>query len=85
MDADTEAYVTKQDLPDWSQFATKQDMSELKSELKQDLSELKLEMAGHRSAIVYWMIGIFFGTFTLAGALLSLLLTGMYHLYGLLT
>ena len=85
MDADTEAYVTKQDLPDWSQFATKQDLSELKSELKQDLSDLKLDMREHRSSLIRWMIGIFFGTFTLAGALLSLLLTGMYHLYGLLT
>ena len=100
MDANTEAYVTKQDLPDWSQFATRQDMSELKSELKLDMSELKselkldmrelkselkLDMSEHRSSLIRWMIGIFFGTFTLAGALLSLLLTGMYHLYGLLT
>lgn len=77
MDAESQAYVTKQDLPDWSQFATKQDMSELKSELKLDMSE-------HRSSLIRWMIGIFFGTFTLAGALLTLLLTGMYHLYGLL-
>ena len=78
MDANPEAYVTQQDLPDWSQFATRQDMSDLKSELKLDMRE-------HRSSLIRWMIGIFFGTFTLAGALLSLLLTGMYHLYGLLT
>ena len=88
MDAESQAYVTKQDLPDWSQFATKQDMSELKSELKLDMSklksELKLDMSEHRSSLIRWMIGIFFGTFTLAGALLTLLLTGMYHLYGLL-
>ena len=31
-------------IPDWSQFATKQDMTELKSELKQDMTELKSEL-----------------------------------------
>ena len=35
-------------IPDWSQFATKQDMTELKSELKsefkQDMAELKSEL-----------------------------------------
>ena len=75
MDADTEAY------------ATKSDISKLNDSLLQvshEMSNLKVEMAGHRSAIIYWMIGIFFGTFTLAGALLTLLLAGMYHLYGLL-
>ena len=70
MDADTEAYVTQQDLPDWSQFAT-----------QQDLSDLKLEMAGHRSAIVYWMIGSYFGTMLLAGALLALAFKGLMYLF----
>ena len=70
MDANPEAYVTQQDLPDWSQFAT-----------QQDLRELKLDMREHRSAIVYWMIGTYFGTMLLAGALLTLAFKGLVYLF----
>ena len=31
-------------IPDWSQFATKQDLAELKSEFKQDIAELKSDL-----------------------------------------
>ena len=31
-------------IPDWSQFATKQDLVELKSEFKQDIAELKSDL-----------------------------------------
>ncbi len=81
MDANPEAYVTQQDLPDWSQFATKQDLRELKSELKQDMSELKLDMREHRSSLVRWMIGTYFGTMLLAGALIALAFKGMVYLF----
>ena len=81
MDADTEAYVTQQDLPDWSQFATKQDLSELKSELKQDLSDLKLDMREHRSSLIRWMLGSYFGSMLLAGALLALAFKGLMYLF----
>ena len=39
-----QAAIIASHIPDWSQFATKQDMAELKSELKQDTSELKSEL-----------------------------------------
>lgn len=95
-DPSAPAYATRQDVSELLQgYATRSDvqalrheMSELRSELKLEMSELKselkLEMSEHRSGIIRWMIGIFFGTFTVVGALLSLLLTGMYHLYGML-
>ena len=42
-----QAEIIASHIPDWSQFATKQDMAELKSELKsefkQDIAELKSE------------------------------------------
>jgi len=93
MDTDTSApYATRRDVSELLQgYATQGDvqelrheMSELKLEMRALKSELKLEMSEHRSGIIRWMIGIFFGTFTVVGALLSLLLTGMYHLYGML-
>ena len=44
---ETQAEIIASHIPDWSQFATKQDMAELKSELKsefkQDIAELKSE------------------------------------------
>ena len=39
-----QAEIIASHIPDWSQFATKQDMAELKSELKQDTAELKSEL-----------------------------------------
>ena len=43
-----QAEIIASHIPDWSQFATKQDMAELKSELKaefkQDMVELKAEL-----------------------------------------
>ncbi len=80
-DTSAPAYATRRDVFELLQgYATQSDVRELRHEM----NELKLEMGDHRSAIIRWMIGIFFGTFTLVGALLSLLLTGMYHLYGIL-
>ena len=39
-----QAEIIASHIPDWSQFATKQDMAELKSEFKQDMAELKSEL-----------------------------------------
>ena len=36
-----QAEIIASHIPDWSQFATKQDLAELKSEFKQDVAELK--------------------------------------------
>ncbi len=41
--AEKQAEIIASHIPDWSQFATKQDMAELKSEFKQDMAELKSE------------------------------------------
>ena len=70
MDANPEAYVTQQDLPDWSQFAT-----------KQDLRELKLELREHRSSLIRWVLGSYFGSMLLAGALLTLAFKGLMYLF----
>lgn len=49
-------------LPDWSQFAT-----------KQDLVELQGEMSGLESRLVRWMIGIFLAMASLLAAAVSVL------------
>lgn len=48
-------------LPDWSQFATKQD-------LNQGLAQLE-------SRLIRWMVGIFVGSVTVVGGLLTVLFT----------
>jgi len=59
------------------------ELHELQLEMRAIKRELQLEMRAHTESIIRWMIGIFCGAFILAGGLLSLLLTGLYHLYGL--
>ena len=49
-------------LPDWSQFAT-----------RQDLVELRGEMSGLESRLVRWMIGIFLAMASLLAAAVSVL------------
>ena len=64
-----QAEIIASHIPDWSQFATKQDMAELKSELKQDMaglksefkqdvaelkSEFKQDMAGLKTDLMRW-------------------------------
>ena len=70
-----------QELSEADMPATPQDMAGL----RQQMAQMCTEMRKHRSELIYWVLGSYFGTMLLAGALLSLLLTGMYHLYGLLT
>lgn len=38
---ENQAEIIASHIPDWSQFATKQDIAELKFEFKQDIAELK--------------------------------------------
>lgn len=38
---ENQAEIIASHIPDWSQFATKQDITELRSEFKQDIAELK--------------------------------------------
>lgn len=47
-------------LPDWSQFATKQDLA-------QGLAQLE-------SRLIRWMVGIFVGSVTVVGGLLTVLM-----------
>ena len=50
------------DMPDWSQFAT-----------RQDLVELRGEMSGLESRLVRWMIGVFLAMASLLAAAVSVL------------
>ena len=59
---ETQAVIIASHIPDWSQFATKQDLAELKAELKsefkQDIIELKSEfkqdVAELKSDLMRW-------------------------------
>ena len=55
---ETQAEIIASHIPDWSQFATKQDLAELKSEFKQDIVELKSEfkqdIAELKSDLMRW-------------------------------
>ena len=65
--------------------ATPQDLAGPRQQMAQLCTEMRslvLEMRKHRSELIYWMIGIYFGTMLLAGALIALVLTGMYYLHG---
>ena len=41
---ETQAEIIASHIPDWSQFATKQDVAELRSEFKQDVAKLKSDL-----------------------------------------
>ena len=49
-----QAEIIASHIPDWSQFATKQDMAELKSEFKQDVAEIKQNMAELKTDLMRW-------------------------------
>ncbi len=46
-----QAIIIASHIPDWSQFATKQDMAELKLEFKQDMADLKSEFKQGMAAL----------------------------------
>ena len=54
-------------LPDWSQFATRQDLAELRGDLRGEMSRLE-------SRLIRWMMGIFLATASLLAAAVSVLL-----------
>ena len=70
---DAQAEAVASHVPDWSQFATKQDMNRLESRLHQDMSQLE-------SRLIRWMVGIFLTFLALLGGLITLSL----NIYGLL-
>ena len=72
----------KQDLPDWSQFATQQDVAGPRQQMSALRHDLKLLIRENYNSLIRWMIGMYFGTMLLAGALIALVLTGMYYLHG---
>lgn len=49
-----QAEIIASHIPDWSQFATRQDMAELKSEFKQDMAEIKPNMAELKTDLMRW-------------------------------
>ena len=55
--AEDQAQTVAAHLPDWSQFATRQDLAQLESRL------------------IRWMVGIFVGSVTVVGGLLTVLIT----------
>ena len=58
--------------------ATPQDMAGL----RQQMAQMCTEMRKHRRELIYWVLGSYFGTMVLAGALLALAFKGlMYLLY----
>ncbi len=48
---ETQAIAIASHIPDWSQFATKQDLSALRQELHQGMHRLEVR-------IVFWMLGL---------------------------
>ena len=67
------AAVLASHVPDWSQFATRQDLSQLES-------RLQLQMGQLESRLIRWMIGIFLTFLALLGGLITLGL----NIYGIL-
>jgi len=63
--ADASAQAVAAHIPDWSQFATKQDLSQGLGQLHQDMSRLE-------SRLVRWMVGIFLTFLALLGGLVTL-------------
>ena len=49
-----QAEIIASHIPAWSQFATRQDMAELKSEFKQDMAEIKQNMAELKTDLMRW-------------------------------
>ena len=77
---DTQAQAVASHIPDWSQFATKQDMSRLRQDMSDLESRLRQDMSGLESRLIRWMVGIFLTFLALLGGLVTLSL----NIYGLL-
>ncbi len=87
--AEDQAIAIASHLPDWSQFATKQDLGRLRQDMSQDLGQLRQDLGQLRqdtsqglaqleSRLIRWMVGIFLTFLALIGGLVTLAL----NLYG---
>jgi len=63
MDA-SQAEAVAAHLPDWSQFATKQDLATLQSDLRSEMKDLQ-------ATLIRWMVGLFLTFTAVLGALLT--------------
>ena len=70
MDA-SQAEVVAAHLPDWSQFATKQDLATLQSEMRGEMATLRGEMKDLQATLIRWMVGLFLTFTAVLGALLT--------------
>ena len=66
--AEDQAQTVAAHLPDWSQFVTKQDLARLAGDMQRGFSDLE-------SRLIRWMVGIFVGSVTIVGGLLTVLIT----------
>ena len=67
------AEVVAAHLPDWSQFATRRDLAELRGDMDLRFAELRGEMAGLESHLIRWLTGIFLALAGLLAAAVSVL------------
>ena len=72
---DTPQAAVAAHLPDWSQFATRQDLAELRAAMDHLRIELRGEMSGLESRLVRWMMGIFLAMASLLAVAVSVLVT----------
>ena len=70
----------KQDLAGQLQ-ATPQDLAGPRQQMSALRHDLKLLMRENHNSLVRWMIGIYFGSMLLAGALIALAFKGMVYLF----
>ena len=63
-------------IPDWSQFATKDDRAKGMSQLRNDMSQME-------SRLVRWLVGIFLTFLALLGGLVTMILNPTGYRQGL--
>ena len=66
-----------QELSEADMPATPQDMAGL----RQQMAQMCTEMRKHRRELIYWVLGSYFGTMLLAGALIALAFKGLMYLF----
>ena len=62
--SEVQATAVAAHLPDWSQFATKQDLAELRAEMRAEMKDLQ-------RALIRWMVGLFLTFTAVLGALMT--------------
>ena len=61
------------DTPDWSQVATKDDLSQLESRLTQSMSRLEQHIDRISDRLVWWLVGISLTFLVLLGGMVTLI------------